>query len=607
MRLVVVFLFLLMSGAITENTYAQTRKVSFRVQNESIANVLEIVEKQTDFIFVYDNENVDVTKKVTLEVEDLSLFDVLNKLFKNTDIAYTIVNEKIILNKEKALLTARQQGRISGVVKDEKGNAVIGATVLVKGTTIGAVTDIDGKFTIQAEVNSILEVRYIGYITTFIPVKKRQNISIVLKEDSQSLDEVVVIGYGTVKKKDLTGAISVVNTKTMGEIPSTSVLESMNGMIPGIEISMNARPGDTGFATIRGISNFTNNTPLYVIDGLPTNDIRDMNVNDIESMQVLKDASAAAIYGSRAANGVIIITTKKGTDGAVKVDFSASYAIQHYSHPFELANSEEWSKINTVARQNAGLPVMSHDLSVDTDWWDAIIRTGNIQQYNVSLSGGNETGNYYVSGEYYTNKGVLYGSGYDRFSVRINTNAKKGIFSMGQALTLSNNVVDPTVANTIMDALSMAPVVPIYNPENPGGYGYGDPKTNNNIGNNPIAQDDLVDRTQKNFRIRGTIWGEVAILKSLKYKLNIGYELNFDNAKTLRREGDWRMNMAYQPSYVSESSGRLDKPLIENTLTFDEKFGKHAINVMIGNSYQKETYNLISGEIQDILQTSDGK
>lgn len=608
MRLTVVFLFLFIGGAIAENTLAQNTKVSFSVQNETIADVLEAVEKQTDFIFIYDNENVDVNRKVTLEVKQLSLFDVLNRLFRNTDIAYTIVNEKIILNKEKSFISMQQQQKqVTGTIKDENGNSVIGATVFVEGTTIGAVTDVDGRFTIEADGNSTLQVRYIGYVTAYVPVKQRRNIVITLKEDSQSLDEVVVIGYGTVKKKDLTGAISVVNTKTMGEIPSTSVLESMNGMVPGIEISMNARPGDTGFATIRGISNFTNNTPLYVIDGLPTNDIRDMNVNDIESMQVLKDASAAAIYGSRAANGVIIITTKKGTNGAVKVDFSASYAIQHYSRPFELADAEEWSKINTVARQNAGLPTMSHDLSVDTDWWDAIIRTGNIQQYNVSLYGGNETGNYYVSGEYYTNKGVLYGSGYDRFSVRVNTNAKKGIFSMGQALTLSNNVVDPTVANTIMDALSMAPVVPIYNPENLGGYGYGDPKTNNNIGNNPIAQDDLVDRTNKNFRIRGTIWGEIAILKSLKYKLNVGYELNFDNSKTLRREGDWRMNMAYQPSYVSESSGRFDKPLVENTLTFDEKFGKHAINVMVGNSYQKETYNQISGEIQDILQTSSGK
>ena len=306
MRLTVVFLFLFIGGAIAENTLAQNTKVSFSVQNETIADVLEAVEKQTDFIFIYDNENVDVNRKVTLEVKQLSLFDVLNRLFRNTDIAYTIVNEKIILNKEKSFISMQQQQKqVTGTIKDENGNSVIGATVFVEGTTIGAVTDVDGRFTIEADGNSTLQVRYIGYVTAYVPVKQRRNIVITLKEDSQSLDEVVVIGYGTVKKKDLTGAISVVNTKTMGEIPSTSVLESMNGMVPGIEISMNARPGDTGFATIRGISNFTNNTPLYVIDGLPTNDIRDMNVNDIESMQVLKDASAAAIYGSRAANGVM--------------------------------------------------------------------------------------------------------------------------------------------------------------------------------------------------------------------------------------------------------------------------------------------------------------
>ncbi len=609
MRLSIAFLFLFIGGAIAGNTRAQNTKVSFRVHNETIANVLEAVEKQTDFIFIYDSENVNVDRKVSMEADKTSVFDVLNQLFRNTEIAYTIVNEKIILNKEKALLASQQQQpkRVTGVVSDEEGNPIVGATVLVEGTSRGGITDIDGRFSVEAEGTNTLSVRYIGYITTSIPVRNRQSISITLKEDAQSLEEVVVIGYGTVKKKDLTGAVSVVNTKTMGEIPTASVLEAMNGMVPGVEISMNARPGDTGFATIRGISNFTNNTPLYVIDGLPTNSIRDMNANDIESIQVLKDASAAAIYGSRAANGVIILTTKKGTAGPVKVDFSASYAIQHYARPFELADAAEWSKINTVARQNAGLAVMEHDMTYDTDWWDAIVRTGNIQQYNVSLSGGNDIGNYYVSGEYYSNKGVLYGSGYDRFSVRVNTNAKKGIFSMGQALTMSNNVVDPTVANTIMDALSMAPVVPIYNTNNPGGYGYGDSKTNNNIGNNPIAQDDLVDRTNTNFRVRGTIWGELALMKSLKYRLNLGYELNFDGSKTLRREGDWRMNMAYQPSYVNESAGRMDRPLVENTLTFDDTFGKHSVNLMVGNSYSKETYRQISGEIQDMLQTSSGK
>lgn len=608
MRLSIAFLFLFVGMAYAENTRAQDTKVSLQLKNETIANVLEAVEKQTSFIFIYDSEIVNVNKRVSLNVKKESLFNVLKQLFNNTDVGYTIVNEKIILNKQSATVIAQQERKIvNGTIKDENGEPIIGASVRIEGTTVGSTTDLNGRFSLEVENNSTLLVSYIGYINAKVPVGNRSQITITLKEDTQSLEEVVVIGYGTVKKKDLTGAVSVVNTKTMGEIPTASVLESMNGMVPGIEISMNARPGDTGFATIRGISNFTNNAPLYVIDGLPTDNIRDLNPNDIESMQVLKDASAAAIYGSRAANGVIIITTKKGTAGPVKVSVSASYAIQHYERPFKLAGAEEWSRLNGVARENAGLPIIQHDLSIDTDWWDAIIGTGNIQQYNVSLSGGNEVGNYYVSGEYYKNDGVLYSSSYERFSVRVNTSAKKGIFSMGQTLTLSNNVVDPTAANTIMDAIAMAPVIPIYDENNPGGYGYGDPAKNNNIGNNPIAQDDLLLQENMNFRIRGSIWGEIAILKSLKYKLNVGYELNFNNNKVLRKEGNWRMNMAYQPSYVNENAGRFDRPLIENTLTFDDKFGKHAVTVMVGNSYQKEKYRQIEGETQNILQTSEGK
>jgi TonB-linked SusC/RagA family outer membrane protein len=529
----------------------------------------------------------------------------MDQLLKGANCSVTFANGHVIIREQTQSVSTNK--KVTGVVKDANGEPVIGANVVEKGTINGNITDIDGRFQLEVSHDAVLIVSYIGYIAQEVAVRNRQSISVTLSENTQSLEEVVVIGYGTVKKKDLTGAVAVVNTKTMGEIPTASVLESMNGLVPGIEISMNARPGDTGFATIRGISNFTNNAPLYVIDGLPTDNIRDLNSNDIESMQVLKDASAASIYGSRAANGVIVITSKQGTAGSVKVSASASYAIQHYAKPFKLAGAEEWSRLNDVALQNAGLPTMQHDLSIDTDWWGAAVGTGEIQQYNLSLSGGNEVGNYYVSGEYYKNDGVLYSSSYERFSVRVNTSAKRGIFGMGQTLTLSNNKVDPTAASTIMDVLSMAPVVPVYDTNNPGGYGYGDPRTNNNIGNNPIAQEDLQIQENMNFRIRGSIWGEAAILKSLKYKLNVGYELNFINNKTLRKEGNWRMNMAYQPSYVNENAGRFDRPLIENTLTFDEKFGKHAVTAMAGNSYQKETYRQIAGEMQNILQTSEGK
>lgn len=611
MSLVVICLMTLVSFSLT--SYAQINNLNTKFENKNVGEVLLGIEKKTNYNFLYNNDQLDTKRIVNIDASDKDVFAVLDELFKGTNISYKVLDSNIIIfdrNKgadSVSVAAASYTNKIEGKVIDTNGDGIVGVTVLVDGTSNGTMTDLDGNFVLtNVNPKALLKISCIGYKTEKKSIGGKSFLKIILEDDVQQLDEVVVIGYGTVKKKDLTGAVSVVDKKSMTEVPTTSVLEAISGTIPGIEISMNGRPGDTGFATIRGISNFTNNTPLYVIDGLPTGDIRDLSPNDIESIQVLKDASSAAIYGSRAANGVIIITTKKGSPGSVKINFSASYVLQNYKRPFELAGSEEWVKLNDVARTNAGLPLLTHDLTHDVDWLDEVIRTGHVQQYNLSLSGGNEIGNYYVSGEFYKNEGVLYGSSYERFSVRVNTNAKKGIFSMGQTLTMSNNVVDPTEANTIYDALSMAPVIPVYNPENPGGYGFGNSTTDNCIGENPIAHENLVSRKNKNFRIRGSIFGELAIFKNLRYRLNLGYELNFDNSKTLRREGDWRMNMAYQPSYVSESSGRFDRPLVENTLTFDDKFGKHALTVMVGNSYQKETYNQISGKIQDILRTSDG-
>ena len=218
---------------------------------------------------------------------------------------------------------------VSGTVVDGSGLPVIAASVQIEGTTQGVVTDVDGQYTINnVPANATLVFGALGYTFQSIPVSGRSVINVILTEDTELLDELVVIGYGTVRKKDLTGAVAVVDTKAMSKAPAVSVLESLQGSLPGVEISMNGRPGDTGYATIRGINSFTNVNPLFVIDGLPTTNIRDFNAADIESIQVLKDASSAAIYGSRAANGVIVITTKKGS-GSTKVNFSTSYTIQH--------------------------------------------------------------------------------------------------------------------------------------------------------------------------------------------------------------------------------------------------------------------------------------
>ena len=241
---------------------------------------------------------------------------------------------------------------VSGTVVDGSGLPVIAASVQIEGTTQGVVTDVDGQYTINnVPANATLVFGALGYTFQSIPVSGRSVINVILTEDTELLDELVVIGYGTVRKKDLTGAVAVVDTKAMSKAPAVSVLESLQGSLPGVEISMNGRPGDTGYATIRGINSFTNVNPLFVIDGLPTTNIRDFNAADIESIQVLKDASSAAIYGSRAANGVIVITTKKGS-GSTKVNFSTSYTIQHQKKLIDFARAKEWIELQTIAHDN---------------------------------------------------------------------------------------------------------------------------------------------------------------------------------------------------------------------------------------------------------------
>ncbi len=609
-------LFFIGTFCIYANTgYAQDTRVNLHLEQASLTDVFREIEKQSDFRFFYNNTVVSTSKKIDLDTDNESISALLIDLFHGTDIHYRMVENYIVVtNKHDQLdeilsnLSAVQGITITGTVTDN-GDPLPGVNVTIKGTTIGVVTDANGKYSIMApNKTAVLVFSFVGYITDELVVGDQTVVDIALNEDAREIEEVVVIGYGTVKKSDLTGAVSVVNTKNMGEIPSASVLESMSGHIAGVDITMNARPGDTGFALVRGVSNFTNNTPLYVIDGMPTSNIRDFNPNDIESIQVLKDASAAAIYGSRAANGVIIITTKHGSAGPLKINFSANYTIQHFAKPVEMAGSEEWAVLSSASRVTAGLapiPPGERDLTHDTDWLDALIRPGSLQHYTLSLSGGTPTGRYYVSGEYYNNKGVLYGSGYERYTVRVNTSGQKGIFSYGQTFNVSNNEVDP-LQGDIFNALSMAPVVPVKDPNNPGGYGYGGNK-NINMGENPIARNDLIDTYNTNLRMQGVLWAELAIWKKrLKYKLNLGYELNFTNSKTLRKEGNWRMNLAYEPSYVNQSSGRADRPLVEHTLTYDQTFGKHVINALIGHSFSADYNNhSISGRISDINRTSD--
>lgn len=503
---------------------------------------------------------------------------------------------------QQQLMGQDQNVIVRGKVTSMLDNSPIpGVSVLIKNTTSGTITDIEGNYTIEVpSEEAVLSFSFVGYHTEDITVGNQQMINIQLAEDITSLQELVVVGYGTQQKKDLTGAVSVVEPEEIQKRQATTVAEAMQGLASGVNIRGGGQPGAEARIQIRGLKNLQGTNPLYVIDGLVTTANRDFNPNDIESIQILKDASAAAIYGSRAANGVIIITTKKGKEGPLKIDFSAKSSLTTMPQ-YDLAGNEEFARLNYMAYDNAGVPRQDLDLETNTDWQDVAFRTGNIQDYNLSFSGGSENSSYYVSGNYFGNKGTVIDTEFDRYTFRVNTQGSKGIFSLGENIAISNAISNEMSGNPILDVIRLLPTIPVYNENNPGGYGYGDEARARSFGTNPVAIADLDDRTNENLRIRGNIWAEVKILPSLTYRLNLGYETSNDHYKFLRKVGNWTLNQEADESRIDQNRARSQTKLLENTLTFNHTFGDHFINILAGQTYQQDDYSQINGRKRNLL------
>ncbi|HYG38944.1 MAG TPA: TonB-dependent receptor [Cytophagales bacterium] len=507
---------------------------------------------------------------------------------------------------DELLFSQRLEQTISGTVKNDDGEVLPGVSVVVKGTTIGTVTDISGNYSLSVpDGSATLIFSFIGYLTEEVVVGNQTTINIKLVQDLQALSEVVVVGYGTQQKKDLTGAISVIKPQEIQKRQATTVAEAMQGLASGINVRGGGRPGSEARIQIRGLKNLQNTNPLYVIDGLITTANRDFNPNDIESIQILKDASAAAIYGSRAANGVIIITTKKGRMGPMKVDFSAKTSITT-TPLYDLADTEEFSRLNYMAYDNAGVPRQDLDLSVNTDWQKEAFRQGSINDYNISFSGGGDNGKYYVSGNYFGNKGTVIDTRFDRLSFRVNTEGSRGIFSIGENLSVSNSTADEMSGNPFFDVVRLLPTIPVKDANNPGGYGYGHEAKARTFGTNPIAIADLEDRTNENLRLRGNLWSEIKPFSWLTYRLNLGYETSADHYSYLRKQGNWTLNQEFVPSIANENRARFESKLVENTLTFKKTFNKHYFNLVVGQTFQQDNYAQIWGEKRDLLEKPGG-
>ncbi|MFV0377962.1 MAG: TonB-dependent receptor [Mangrovibacterium sp.] len=607
------FLMLLSIGQLFAlESYSQKTNLTLKLNETKLMRVLDEIENQSEFYFLFNQKLIDINRKVNIDAKDEPINEILNQLFEGTNIDYEVIERKIVLSPKNAS-ESQQNTTIKGSVTDASGQPIAGATVVVKGSSRGTVTDMNGNFSLSGQnQGAVLVFSFVGMKNHEVEVGGQSTINVVMEEDAVGIEEVVAIGYGTVKKADLTGAVSVVKADDFKNVNALSVGNAIQGLVAGVNIRSGGGIGSEPTVEIRGLGNFTNNDPLYIIDGLPTSGNRDFNVNDIASIQVLKDASAAAIYGSRAANGVIIIETKKGSSGEMKVNYTGKVSIDNLPM-MDLMGREEWINITTEAYENAiasGVPdvhAVPTWMDGNTDWNDAVFRTAVIQDHNLTFSGGSKDGKYLVSTNYYDNPGTVYGTSMDRYSFRVNTEARKGIFTIGENLAVSNTFVENqnSVFSKHIDVLRMLPIIPIYNPNNPGGYGYGDEATARTFGSNPIATEDLMYNSDENLRLRGNLYATLDLIDGLQFKVNLGYETSRDNHKWLRKVGNFTLNQPYEPSTRYENKAKYENKLIENTLTYKKQFGKHDVNAVVGNSYQNTYYEMIGAQKKNLVQIGD--
>ena len=506
-----------------------------------------------------------------------------------------------------------QEVTVRGLVTDVNNMPLIGVTVLVEGTTTGTVTNLDGNFTLEnVPPNSNLEVSYVGMTTKLIPLDGRTTLNIVLQDDTELLEELVVIGYQTIRKADLTGSVSVFNPDEMKNTIVTGSVGDALGTLPGVNVRTSGAPGREGKVEIRGTGTFGNSTPLYVVDGVVSGANRDFNFNDIESIQVLKDASAAAIYGSRAGNGVIIITTKQGAEGKMKIEVSTRATMQWLPR-YNLTNRNQWIELNDLAFANAGRQPANH-FDADTDWQEEVFKTGVVQDHNISFSGGGKENRYFISGNYQSNSGTTIGTQSERFTLRSNTSASRDFgdnvtFSIGENIVLSKFAVDELNTNPIIDVYRMLPTIPFFDPNNEarGGYGYGDGNRDVTFGTNPFAKEDFEDTKNTNLRVRGNLFTELELMNVLKYRFNLGFNFSNDAHSFLRKEGFWTHNQPYDPSSLNKNQAQYQGLIFDNTLEYNQSFGRSDFSAVLGTSYFSSTYEQVWGTKNDVLMTSDGR
>lgn len=589
------------------NVHAQG-SITLNMQQAEIAKVLNKIEKNGEFRFLYNYDLASLKKKVDVHFQQSALKDALNQLFANTDLTYKILENNLVV----VISTSaeKQDIRVTGKVTGANGEVLAGVSVQAKGSNKGTATDNNGEYALTVDDNAVLKFSYIGYADKEVEVKGQNVVNVQLTAAEKSLDQVVVVGYGSQKKKDLTGAVSVVTAADMANRPIVDPSEALQGKAAGVQVTSNSgKPGAGLTIRVRGSSSISaGNDPLYVIDGIPTTDISSFNPNDIESISILKDAASASIYGTRAANGVVVITTKRGVSGKSKISFSTYFGTTSATKKLSVLNGKQYQD---YANEQKDATVITDSMvqANNINWPDEVFQHGNQQNYQLSIAGGGEKTQHYISLNYIKQKGIVKPATYDRLTGRVNLNAKATnwlnvITSAVVSRSHNNDVTDnASVAKggVVLSALETPPTVPRFNPDG-------------TIGVNPLTGWDnplgaILGTYTKNLndRLLANVGADVKLLKGLVFQSRFGIDYQ-NNLATSFLDPFLTVNGRNTHGQQSQTRATIFTWLSEQTLTYSATWGKshfsalagwtaqdaHTDQSTISGSFLKPEYRLLS-------------
>lgn len=596
---------------VSAGVYSQSR-VSLNMQSADIKKVLSAIEKRTSYRFLYNQSLLASDQKVTITAVNEEVLSVVNRVLQNTSLTYEVLNSNLVVLKR--MNTIILPAQVTGRVTDSAGAPIEGVTVRIKGSTAGTSTNASGAFSLTVpDSGAVLVFSSVGYETQEVEVNGQTTINITLQASNTQLDQVVVVGYGTQRKRDLTGAVASVKGSDLAKQPVQTPTQAMQGRVAGVQVISSGAPNSLPIVRVRGTGTMlAGANPLYVVDGVITDDIRNINSADIVSMDVLKDASATAIYGMRAANGVLLITTKKGRTGKMVITYDGSVGIREATSLVDMAGPNQYAGYLNEASVYYGsgdsLVPASRLTGVQTDWFDAILRKGFQQNHNISLSGGSDKMNYFLSAGYISEEGILVQNKFNRFTLRSNNEYKiSNKLRLSMLVSYSRADLDDVDANALNNAYRAAPYVPAKVDGK-----YGNTSAASNVAN-PLLQ--LESKYNKGIgnRVQGTFAFEYKPITWLTLRSSMGVDLDFYK------------NTAYQYKYLSdtvtfiEGGGNQQQPnsvltitsndaskwVWDNTATFSKTFDKHSINVLAGITAEKYNFNSLIGTRRDVPENKD--